>query len=248
MQDPTSSATETTAHAVRGQGRLIGLGVAAIVLILLITAVALFFNLPDANAFNARVEALFIANADMTGNADIRMLEILARSGSAFSDTLASYRVGLFILLVFATALLIVAFVFLVVIVALNRRMLEVSRAGIQIDSLVVNRAEGVVYVNAMAFDLTDAAIETLAALCEAMLDVEIETFQIVGHTDATGAPSYNEQLSLLRAEEVKRHLVNDCGIGAERLQAVGVGEAFPANADDPNAELNRRVEFQALS
>jgi len=161
MQDPTSSATETTAHAVRGQGRLIGLGVAAI-------------NLPDANAFNARVEALFIANADMTGNADIRMLEILARSGSAFSDTLASYRVGLFILLVFATALLIVAFVFLVVIVALNRRMLEVSRAGIQIDSLVVNRAEGVVYVNAMAFDLTDAAIETLAALCEARLDGDV--------------------------------------------------------------------------
>lgn len=174
MQDPTSSVTESTASAVKGQGRLVAFGVAAIVAILLGTAVALFLNMPDANAFNMRVERIFVENADLTGEAEIRLLEILARSGSAFSDTLGSYRVGLFILLVFATALLVVAFVFLVVIVALNRRMSEISRAGIQIDTLVVNRAERVVYVNAMAFELTDAAMETLAALCEARLDGDV--------------------------------------------------------------------------
>lgn len=102
-------------------------------------------------------------------------------------------------------------------------------------------------------FDFDSAALRgdqkpKLAAMCEAMRDVDIETFQIVGHTDTKGTASYNEQLSLLRAAEVKRHMVNDCGIAPERLQAVGVGEAFPADVANPEGEANRRVEFQALS
>jgi outer membrane protein OmpA-like peptidoglycan-associated protein len=51
-----------------------------------------------------------------------------------------------------------------------------------------------------------------------------------------------------LRAEEVKRYLVSDCSLPAERLQAVGVGKRFLFNNDDPRSEENRRVEFQALS
>ena len=80
------------------------------------------------------------------------------------------------------------------------------------------------------------------------MQNVDVEMFRIVGHTDAAGSASYNERLSLLRAEEVKRHLVSDCGIAETRLQAVGVGEQFPLDKDDPRADVNRRVEFQALS
>ena len=72
--------------------------------------------------------------------------------------------------------------------------------------------------------------------------------FQVVGHTDSSGSASYNERLSQLRAEEVKRFLVNDCGIADTRLQAVGVGEEFPFNKDNTRADENRRVEFQALS
>ena len=174
MQDATSSGIEATTAAVKAQGRIVTLGIVAIVAILLAAAVALFLNLPDANAFNAKVEQIFFDNADLTGEAEIKLLEILANSGTAFADTLSSYRVVLFVLLVFAAALLVVTFVFLVVIVVLNRRMSAVARAGIQIDSLVLNRQEGVVYVNAMAFELTEAALETLAALCEARLDGDV--------------------------------------------------------------------------
>ena len=53
---------------------------------------------------------------------------------------------------------------------------------------------------------------------------------------------------SVLRAEEVKRHLVGDCGLSADRLEAVGVGKRYLSNPDDPRGEENRRVEFQALS
>lgn len=103
-------------------------------------------------------------------------------------------------------------------------------------------------------FDFDSSALRDdqkpkLATLCNVMKNVDVEVFRIVGHTDASGSASYNESLSKLRAEEVKRHLVSDeCGIDEKRLQAVGVGEQYPLDKDDPRADVNRRVEFQALS
>lgn len=105
-------------------------GLAVIVLILAAAAFFLFANLPDANAFNERVERIFVEN-QLTNQREIRLLEILALSGTAFSETLTSYRMVIFVLLVFATALLVAALVFLVLLVTLNRRMGEVERAGI---------------------------------------------------------------------------------------------------------------------
>lgn len=105
-----------------------------------------------------------------------------------------------------------------------------------------------------VAFDfdsavLRDSEKSKLAALCTAMKDAtDIGVFRIVGHTDAAGTDEYNDRLSLLRAEEVKRHLVSDCGLAPERLEAVGVGKRFLSDPADPRGEVNRRVEFQALS
>lgn len=87
-----------------------------------------------------------------------------------------------------------------------------------------------------------------LATLCDVVKASTIPQFKIIGHTDSSGKPSYNQSLSTLRAEEVKRHLVDDCGIPADKLVAVGVGEAFPADAKNPKADVNRRVEFQVGS
>ncbi len=103
-----------------------------------------------------------------------------------------------------------------------------------------------------IAFDFDSAALRPdqkpkLATLCQVMATMDDGVFRIVGHTDASGSASYNERLSLLRAEEVKRHMVGECGITAGRLQAVGVGEAYPADSLDPRAEENRRVEFQLV-
>jgi len=103
-----------------------------------------------------------------------------------------------------------------------------------------------------ISFDFDSAALREdqkpkLAALCQAMKSVDVAVFQIIGHTDSSGKANYNERLSLLRAQEVKHHLVSSCGIDANRLQAVGLGESAPYNSDDPRADINRRVEFQAL-
>ncbi|KAB6714728.1 MULTISPECIES: hypothetical protein [Roseobacteraceae] len=157
----------------RKVSRVVIFGMGAIVAILLIAAVFLFLNLPDANAFNARVEQIFVEN-DLTSVAEIKLLEILAQSGTSFSDTLTSYRMVIFVLLIFATALLIAALVFLVTIIALNRRMSEIEKRGIEVSSLMISRAEHTVYLNNMEFKLTPAAIETLSVLAEARLDDEV--------------------------------------------------------------------------
>ncbi|MDP4990689.1 MAG: OmpA family protein [Marivita lacus] len=94
---------------------------------------------------------------------------------------------------------------------------------------------------------LRDDQKPELATLCEVMKAVDVQLFQIVGHTDSSGSASYNENLSLLRAKEVKRHLVTECGIPETRLEAIGMGETVPFDEDDPRSDDNRRVEFQAL-
>ena len=172
MPETTSSATD----ARRAGTRVVALGIAAIVVILLATAVILFAALPDANAFNARVERIFVENDDLTGAAELRLLEILAQSGTAFSEVLVSYRTVIFVLLVFATGLLVACLVFLVTIIALNRRMGEIEKSGIQVSSLLISRAERVVLLNNMEFKLTEAAIETLSILAEARLDDDVLT------------------------------------------------------------------------
>ena len=151
-------------------------GLIGIIAILGIAALLLFFNLPDANAFNARVERLFVENDDLTSAAEIKLLEILAQSGTAFSDVLASSRVVIFVLLVFSAALLVAALGLLVTLVMLNRRVGEIERAGLQVTSLIVSRAERSVYLNDMEFKLTEAAIETLAVLAEARMDGDVMT------------------------------------------------------------------------
>ena len=170
MQGPISSATD----ALRSGNRIVVLGIAAIVAILLTAAVLLFLTLPDANAFNARVERIFVENNALTGAGEIRLLEILAQSGTAFSEVLASYRMVIFVLLVFSTALLIASLVFLLTIVGLNRRMGAIQRQGIQVSSLLISRGQNAVVLNDMEFKLTEAAIETLSVLAEARMDDDI--------------------------------------------------------------------------
>jgi outer membrane protein OmpA-like peptidoglycan-associated protein len=101
------------------------------------------------------------------------------------------------------------------------------------------------------AFDsaaLSDSQKPKLRQICGVLGAAGVGVLRIVGHTDASGPWSYNQKLSELRAEEVKRFFVDDCGIAADRLQAVGVGEQFPYDDRNPAAAANRRVEFQAIS
>ena len=198
------------ADARRSGSRVVVIGIAAIVAILSLAAVLLFMSLPDAGAFNARVERIFIENDALTSDAEIKLLEILALSGTAFSETLVSYRMVIFVLLVFSAALLISALVFLVMLIALNRRMAQIERSGIEVNSLLISRAEKSVYLNNMGFKLTDAAMETLSILAEARMDGDILTgAQIEGMISGRDASDCDEAAGATRIKRLRDTLGN---------------------------------------
>ena len=206
MPDNTTSASD----ALRSGSRIVTFGIAAIVLILLGAAIVLFFTLPDANAFNARVERIFVENDDLTSGAEIKLLEILAQSGTAFAETLTSYRMVIFVLLVFATALLVAALVFLVMLVALNRRMAQIERSGIQVSSLLISREEKTVYLNNMGFKLTDATMETLSVLAEARMDDDVLTgSELEGLISGKDASDCEEAAGATRIKRLRDGLGN---------------------------------------
>ncbi|MES2435321.1 MAG: hypothetical protein V4586_16050 [Pseudomonadota bacterium] len=206
MQESTSSATDV----LKAGNRVVAGGIAAIVLILLGAAVFLFINLPDANAFNARVERLFVENNDLNTGAEIKLLEILAQSGTSFSEVLTSYRSVIFVLLVFATALMVAALVFLVTIIALNRRISAIQRSGIQVSTLVISREARAVYINDMEFALTEAAIETLSVLAEARMDDDVLTgAQIEGVISGRNAADCDEAAGATRVKRLRDALGN---------------------------------------
>jgi DNA-binding winged helix-turn-helix (wHTH) protein len=189
---------------------VIVIGVAAIVAILTLAALVLFANLPDANAFNTRVEQLFMENDSLTGQAEIKLLEILAGSGTAFSETLASYRFIIFVLMVFATALLIAALVSMVALVGLARRMAEVEKSGIQVNALTVHRDARVVQINDMEFKLTAAALETLSVLAEARLDDDILSgLEIESVISGKPTAECDEAAGAVRIKRLRDHLGN---------------------------------------
>ena len=103
-----------------------------------------------------------------------------------------------------------------------------------------------------ISFDFDSAALRPdqqpkLVNMCKSMQLLEGTVFQIIGHTDSSGSTTYNERLSLLRAQEVRRHLISSCGVDETMLNAIGMGETAPFDEADPRGDINRRVEFQAL-
>ncbi len=206
MRDNITSASDT----LKTGNRIVTIGIASVVAILLISALLLFMYLPDANAFNARVEQLFIENDNLTSQAEIKLLEILAQSGTSFSEVLTSYRFVIFVLLIFATALLIAALVFLVMLITLNRRMAQIERSGIQVSSLLISREEKTVYLNNMGFKLTDAAMETLSVLAEARMDDDVLSgSEIEGIISGRNAADCDEAAGATRIKRLRDTLGN---------------------------------------
>ena len=206
MPDQTSSASDIR----RSGGRFVIMGICAVAGLLVIGAIVMFWALPDANAFNARVERIFVENDNLTSAAEIKMLEILAQSGTAFSDTLRNYRVLIGVLLIFAAAMLVAAVVFLTLLIMFNRRMAQIERTGIQVSSLLISREENKVYLNNLGFKLTDAAMETLAVLAEARMDDDILSgSEIEGMISGRSAADCDEAAGATRIKRLRDTLGN---------------------------------------
>lgn len=110
-------------------------------------------------------------------------------------------------------------------------RLLEAARIEFAPGSVVLNVASGPV------LDLAARA----ASDCPGTLRVE-------GHTDNTGNPAFNDQLSLRRAEAVRAAMI-ERGVAADRLVAAGLGQSRPIgnNATEDGRARNRRIEIRII-
>jgi len=110
---------------------------------------------------------------------------------------------------------------------------------------------QGRVVLEGLYFDhdrdtLTAESAPALAEIAKFLARTPDKRFFIVGHTDNVGTFAYNLDLSRRRAESVRRALIDDYGIPADRLLAHGSGPTSPrrSNAGDAGRAANRRVEL----
>lgn len=95
---------------------------------------------------------------------------------------------------------------------------------------------------------LSNDSDEVLDQIVEIMDEYSEYRLEISGHTDNTGRPGFNQELSETRAKACYDYLV-DQGISSRRLSFVGYGEDRPIATNDTREgrQLNRRVEFNLI-
>jgi OOP family OmpA-OmpF porin len=113
--------------------------------------------------------------------------------------------------------------------------------------------ATKVTYAADAFFDFDKAVLKPegkakLDDLVDKVKGINLEVIIAVGHTDSVGTDTYNQKLSVRRAEAVKAYLVSK-GIEKNRVYTEGKGEKQPV-ADNKTAEgraKNRRVEIEVV-
>lgn len=91
--------------------------------------------------------------------------------------------------------------------------------------------------------ELSPEATARIGKMAAALKSVNINGAGVEGHTDSTGSPEYNQQLSERRAATVKIEFVK-AGMPEANVRAVGKGETQPVagNDTDEGRAQNRRV------
>lgn len=147
------------------------LAIALVVLVVALFAWVLL-RLPDPQVFNSNVERLFV-ETDLSSQAEIRLLEVLASSGSLFEESMGLYTQIITALLLLCFALLLVALGLLILNLDLRARNREVEARTLSVNSLRLNRSENFAEINDLRIKLTASNLDTLAVLLEARLDEE---------------------------------------------------------------------------
>ena len=126
------------------------------------------------------------------------------------------------------------------------RRQLEgtgvsVTRAG---DNITLNMPGNITFGVDRA-DISSNFYEVLDSVALVLNEFNKTMVEVAGHTDNTGAESYNQELSQRRADSVAAYLRSRKVVG-ERLLIIGAGESYPVATNDTPAgrQLNRRVEI----
>ncbi len=120
----------------------------------------------------------------------------------------------------------------------------EVTREG---DALLVNMPSGI------TFDVNSSTVKTsfqstLDQVAGTLVQYEKTYIDVYGHTDSTGADTYNQTLSERRAASVASYLTSK-GVQVVRVATRGYGESQPiaTNATEDGRQANRRVELKIV-
>ncbi len=111
-------------------------------------------------------------------------------------------------------------------------------------NGVIVNMKSEILFDTGSAV-LKDAAIAQISKVGDIIAKYSDDRVQVEGHTDSTGSPAKNEELSLRRADSVKRVLMGR-GVKEGQITALGMGQTKPV-ADNKTAAgraANRRVEL----
>ena len=117
----------------------------------------------------------------------------------------------------------------------------SVTRIG---DNITLNMPGNVTFATDSS-DLSPAIYDVLNSVGKVLGEYEQTVVEVAGHTDSTGAESYNQSLSERRAGSVSTYLQGQ-GVMSQRLITVGMGELRPVadNSSAAGRQANRRVEI----
>ncbi|MDM0054402.1 OmpA family protein [Variovorax fucosicus] len=123
----------------------------------------------------------------------------------------------------------------------------QIRRDNKALFELVPPRAQNyALYFDAGGTALTPASEQTLQEVIATALARSGGDIVVTGHTDTTGTPSQNDELSRRRAQEIRQMLVTR-GFPAARIEAVGRGLRDLAVPTGPDVDepQNRRVTIE---
>lgn len=124
----------------------------------------------------------------------------------------------------------------------------ELAKLQTQLDTTMGNDPLGGVYTVFFDEDQTNlrlGATSALESVAEAIkASPASQLIHVVGHTDDTGRPDYNEKLALARAQSVAGYLAAR-GISTDQIKVESFGALRPVatNRSAAGRQLNRRTE-----
>jgi outer membrane protein OmpA-like peptidoglycan-associated protein len=127
----------------------------------------------------------------------------------------------------------------------------ELASTGVRVqrdgDNITLIMPGNITFASSQS-DIRPDFYATLNSVSKVLQEYDQTAVVVQGHTDSTGSDSYNDQLSVRRAEAVGNYLASQ-GIAAQRIDAQGYGERQPiaSNNTEQGKAQNRRVEIQLV-
>lgn len=106
----------------------------------------------------------------------------------------------------------------------------------------------GNITFNTDSANISASFYSTLNSVAKVLNKYDNSTVMVMGFTDSTGRPEYNQALSQQRAQSVAAYLQGQ-GVKASRFEVMGMGSSNPIASNDTAAgrAQNRRVEIKII-